>query len=313
MTEPVTDKKAVIFDVQSFSIHDGPGIRTNIFFKGCPLNCIWCHNPESKTSKPQLMYFKNRCTGCMSCVESCRTGAQIVLPDGTHDMKHENCIVCGKCLKVCCYDALKICGKTFHPDELCERIRGDIRYFSLKGETKKEQGGVTFSGGEPLQYAGFIKDFCALIPDVHTAMETSGHGNRAAFEKIINCIDLFLFDIKMMNNMEHTKYCGVGNDVIFANLKFLCENKKDIILRLPFIPGINDTTEQFNGIAELLEKHSEIKRAEIMPFHNFGLAKAEALGLEVPKELPRLNAGEDVIEKWLEEFKERGCTNVCCV
>jgi len=305
MTAPATDGKAPIFDVQSFSIHDGPGIRTTVYFKGCPLDCLWCHNPESKSAEPQLMYHRNRCSGCLACVSVCESGAQIILPDGTHGVMHGSCTLCGKCLEVCCYEAVKICGKMFSPQELYERAKGDLRYFALETGTKGENGGITFSGGEPLQYAGFIRGFCSLIPDVHTAMETSGYGDVKNLETIIDCIDLFLFDIKIMNSREHEKFCGAGNEVIFSNLDFLCKNKKEIILRLPLIPGINDTPEHFDGIAGLLRKYPEI-RTEILPYHNYGLAKAEALGLEIPPGLPSHSAGKAEAEKWLEEFRGRG-------
>ncbi|MCL2066694.1 MAG: glycyl-radical enzyme activating protein [Treponema sp.] len=310
MTEPATDRKAPIFDVQSFSIHDGPGIRTTVFFKGCPLDCVWCHNPESKRAEPQLIYYKNRCTGCLLCVETCKTGAQIILPGGAHGVIHEKCTLCGKCIKVCCYEAVKISGKIYSPEELYDRIKSDIRYFAL--ETGGERGGITFSGGEPLQYADFIKNFCSLIPGVHTAMDTSGSGDIKDFEKIIDCIDLFLFDIKAINSIEHKKFCGADNNKIFQNLKYLCKNKKDIILRLPIVPGINDTKEYFDGISEFLTKYPHIKHAEILPYHNYGLAKAEGLGLKIPAELPPLNTGKETVEKWLGEFAKRGMDNVRC-
>ena len=325
MTGSATDSKAPIFDIQSFSVHDGPGIRTTVFFKGCPLNCIWCHNPESKASRPQLLFYKNRCSGCLSCITLCETGAQILLPDGTHGIAHEKCTLCGKCTEICCYEAVKICGQFFSPKELFERIKGDMRYFALETGTKTlpheqgasgesaEQGGITFSGGEPLLYADFIKDFCSMIPDIHAAMETSGYGRIEDLEKIIDCIDLFLFDIKMMNNAEHYKLCGRKNDTILENLKFLHENKKDIILRLPLIPGINDTTEHFDGIAALIEKYPEIKKADILPYHNYGYAKAEGLGMEIPPELPSLNPGKEIIEKWRSEFRNRGLANIVLV
>ncbi|GHV94339.1 glycyl-radical enzyme activating protein [Spirochaetia bacterium] len=312
MIEPVTDNRALVFDVQSFSIHDGPGIRTTVFFKGCPLNCMWCHNPESKKAKPELVYHQNLCVGCLLCVGVCESGAQLVLPDGTHAVNHGACTGCGKCIEVCCYGALDISGKTYSPEELCEKISGDKRYFNLEGGKNGERGGITFSGGEPLRYAGFIANFCALIPGVHTAMETSGYGSREDFEKIIDCIDIFLFDIKMINAVEHKKRCGVDNELIFRNLEFLYASKKKIVLRLPLIQGINDTEEQFDGVAELLRKYPEIERAEILPYHNFGIAKAESLGIEVSPELPRLNAGKETIEKWLGASRERGCANVYC-
>jgi pyruvate formate lyase activating enzyme len=311
MTGPATDKGAVIFDVQSFSIHDGPGIRTTVFFKGCPLNCMWCHNPESKAAKPQMLFHKNLCTGCMLCVGVCETGAQLVLPDGSRDVNHKLCTGCGKCAEVCCYDALVISGRLYSPEELLKRLQSDMRYFSLKGKSG-EQGGVCFSGGEPLRHAGFIKTFCALIPDIHRVLETSGYGERKDLETILDCIDLFLFDIKFIDTEEHRKWCGIDNVLILENLAFLYAMKKRIILRLPFIQGINDTAKQFDGIAELLRKYPEIEGAEILPYHNYVIGKAESLGIAVPPELPRQSAGNEIREKWLEEFRARACTNVYC-
>ena len=159
-------------------------------------------------------------------------------------------------------------------------------------------------------YPGFINDFCSLIPDVHIAMETSGFGNTEDFEKVLNCVDLFLFDIKVMNPEEHKKFCGESNELIFFNLDFLYKNKKKIFLRLPLIQGFNDTEDHFLGITELLRKYPEIEKAEILPFHNLGAAKAEAIGLEVPSVLPRLNTGKETIERWLYEFRSRDCENV---
>jgi pyruvate formate lyase activating enzyme len=312
MTGPVTEKEAVIFDVQSFSIHDGPGIRTTVFFKGCPLNCMWCHNPESKGVKPQLLFHKNLCVGCMLCVGVCESGAQLVLSDGSRDVDHERCTGCGKCAGVCCYDALTISGKRYRPEELLERLRSDMRYFNLEGGKKKEKGGVSFSGGEPLGYAGFIKAFCGLIPGIHRVLETSGYGERKDVEELLDCIDLFLFDIKFIDPEEHRKWCGIDNTLILENLAFLYERKKEILLRLPFIQGINDTPTQFDGIAGLLRQYPEIMGAEILPYHNYVIGKAESLGRALPPELPRQSAGNEIREHWLEEFRARDCTNVWC-
>jgi len=303
MTGQPTDKNAAIFDIQSFTVHDGPGIRTTIFFKGCPLNCLWCHNPESKNKNSQIMFYKNLCTACMLCVNACGSGAQIISSDGTHNMLRENCKCCGSCLKVCCYDALKLCGKTYTVHELYEKIQSDIRFI-------KENGGITFSGGEPLTQADFIKDFCGLIPGIHTALETSGYANKEQLEKIIDCIDLFLFDIKIINNAEHKKYCKVDNELILSNLEYLYGKEKEIIIRLPIIPGINDTSLHFDAVSELLKKYPKIKKAEIMPYNNYGIAKMEALSIEIPKELPRVNPKKETVNKWLDELKKRGCGNV---
>ncbi|GHV42126.1 pyruvate formate lyase-activating protein [Spirochaetia bacterium] len=301
-----TDCRAPVFDVQSFSIHDGPGIRTTIFFKGCPLNCIWCHNPESKKAAPQLMFHRNLCTGCFLCIGACAYGVHSILLDGKHGVNFAACTGCGKCLEVCCYEALTITGALYSAEDLREKISGDIRYFALT----EGAGGVSFSGGEPLLYADAIAAFCRLMPDLHTVLETSGYGTREALEKLLDYIDLYLFDIKIVNGAKHKKWCGVDNAPILENLDFLYAEKKDIVLRLPLIPGINDDEEQFDGVAGLLRKYPEIRRAEILPYHNYGIGKAESLGLGIPPELPAAGAKPELTEKWLDAFRVRGCRQV---
>jgi pyruvate formate lyase activating enzyme len=309
MTVPAINRAAV-FDVQSFSIHDGPGIRTTVFFKGCPMDCLWCHNPESKSPSPQLMYQKNLCAGCLLCVKVCEQGAQFILPDGSHGLRREACTVCGKCLEVCCYGALSLSGSFYTPEELLEKIRGDFRYFSLGKKEGKPEGGITFSGGEPLLHAGFIRDFCRLVPGIHRAVETSGHGTKESVEKLLDCIDLYLFDLKIINREKHKKWCGFDNALILDNLDFLYAKKKRIILRLPLIPGINDDQEQFDGIAKILRRYPEIEGAEILPYHSYGTGKAEALGLPVSPELPARGASRGLADQWLEAFRTRGCARV---
>jgi pyruvate formate lyase activating enzyme len=310
MTVPAIDDRATVFDVQSFSLHDGPGIRTTVFFKGCPLDCAWCHNPESKKAAPQLMYHKNLCAGCFLCVKVCGQGAHVVLPGGTHGVRHDACTGCGTCLEVCCYGALTLSGSSYTQEGLLQKISGDIRYFSLGEKDNKPAGGITFSGGEPLLYADFIRAFCLLIPGIHRALETSGYGTREAFEKLLDCIDLYLFDLKIMNGEKHKKWCGRDNALILENLDFLYSRKKRIVLRLPLIPGINDDEEHFDGIAELLQRYPEIQGAEILPYHSYGTGKAEALGLRVPRELPSTGASREIAEQWLEAFRVRGCAGV---
>jgi len=304
MTEPLIESgseipSACIFDVQSFSIHDGPGTRTTIFFKGCPLDCLWCHNPESKNRNPQIMFFSSICSGCMACVKACKNGAQVILSSGIHGMLHDKCMLCGKCQEVCCYGALKLCGRFYTPLMLLEKIQSDIPYI-------KEHGGITFSGGEPLLHSIFIKDFCALLPDIRAAVETSGCAGRKALENVINCVDLFIFDIKTADNAEHIKYCGAENNVILSNLEYLYNNKKEIMLRLPVIPGINDTSQHFEAVSCLIKKYPEIKNVKIMPYNNYGLAKMEALGMKIPEALPLINPEKEIKDKWQKEFLKNG-------
>lgn len=310
MTEQAISQRATIFDIQSFSLHDGPGIRTTVFFKGCPLSCLWCHNPESNAARPQLMFHSKLCTGCMQCVPACRQGVhQVIEHEGNrmHVVDAGLCIGSGDCIKVCCYDALTLVGSLMTVDEVIDRVSKDLRYFALKGG----QGGVTFSGGEPMLHVPFIKALVSRMPGVNFCMETSGYAPRESFEEVLPCIDLFLFDYKMTSPSLHTQFCGKDNALILENLDYLYESGKPIVLRLPLIPTINDSADHFDGIASLLRRYPKILRAEVMPYHVFGLGKSEELGKEIPSLLPKTDASQSLVQTWLEELQSRGCTNIC--
>jgi pyruvate formate lyase activating enzyme len=248
----------------------------------------------------------------MLCAQVCVSGVHRFLDTGSeivHQIERKNCTLCGKCLDVCCYDALSLVGTAYTPGELYERIRGDLRYFPLEGKSG-ERGGITFSGGEPMLHYGFIRSFCELIPGVHRAMETSGFAPREYFEEVADSIDMFLFDYKITDGHKHTQYCGVDNAIILDNLAYLYSRSKEIVLRLPLIQGINDDTEHFDRIAELLRFHPKISRVEILPYHKFGIGKAGELGIGVPAELPGTDADTETVEKWFEALRQRGCVNV---
>ena len=296
-----TEAKAWIFDIQSFSLKDGPGIRTAVFFKGCPLRCQWCHNPESQVSRPQLMYRANLCVGCMRCVEACRHGAQLKVLAGSafvHVLDREKCVDCGECVESCCYGALEMAGREYTPSALLEEIRKDLRYFSLG-----EKGGLTFTGGEPMLYPDFIAEFCALAPEIHAAVETSGQAERETFEKVLDSIDLFLFDFKLGDSAEHEAWCGAGNSLIVSNLDFLHERGKEIVLRLPLIPGVNDTESHAQAVAEILRSHPGIKRADILPYHTYGLGKLDELGRLADLALPGKAMDPEQAEAWAERLR----------
>jgi pyruvate formate lyase activating enzyme len=201
-------------------------------------------------------------------------------------------------------------GENYSPQELYEKIKGDMRYFLLEGSGDNKSGGITFSGGEPMLYYRFIHKFCALIPGVHKAMETSGYVPKEYFENILDSIDLFLFDYKVSDSGKHKQYCGADNDQILKNLDYIYSENKEIILRLPLIPGFNDDDEHFDGIAELLQRHPDIKRAEIMAYHNLGIGKTKELGLPVHEELPSRDTDSVLVQRWLVSLQSRGCANV---
>lgn len=313
MIAPATEVKARVFDIQSFSLKDGPGIRTTVFFMGCPLKCRWCHNPESHSTLPQIMYHRNLCVGCMKCVDACKYGVHgIVLENGypVHVVENSKCVGCGECLKVCCYDALTLTGKEYTPATLLQQVEKDFRYFQLADVDGKFKGGLTFSGGEPMLHTDFMVDFCSLVPDVHTAIETSGFADTGEFEKLLECIDLFLFDFKLADPRKHAEWCGVDNFLILENLDYLYGKGKEIILRLPMIQGVNDSEDHFDAIAALLKKYPNIARAEILPYHTFGIGKSEELGLPVDPDVPAQDATKEDVRRWLDELGSRGCSKV---
>lgn len=305
-----TDLTAPVFDIQSFSLQDGPGIRTTIFFKGCPLRCLWCHNPESYLVKPQIMFRQNLCTGCLACVAVCSTGAQgVVTQDGQriHVLDQEKCAACGACLEVCCYDALELLGKRYTPRSLADVIRRDIGYYKL--DTNGQQGGITLSGGEPMLWADFLESFVKLLPGVNVAMETSGQAKTESYLRLAPNINLFLFDYKATDPEKHKKLCGVDNTLILHNLETLYRMGCDIVLRLPLIPGVNDDDGHLRGIAALLASHPRIRKAEIMAYHTLGIGKADGLGMVPALEgLPA--AGEEQKRAWLDRLHALGAEQV---
>ena len=313
MTEQHTKQKkehAVIFDIQRFSLQDGPGIRTTVFLKGCPLSCIWCHNPESWLVAPQLMYHSTMCVGCMKCVEDCPNHAHIMKEQNGnkfHDVDWSKCSGCGECIKVCNYDALSLMGKEHTPETLYEKIKGDILYFNL--DTNGEKGGITFSGGEPMLYYRFIKAFKKLASDIHIALETSGYAPTQHFAKLKDIIDLYLFDYKATNESKHQNLCGVSNKIILENLDYLCLAGNSIILRLPLIPDVNDEDEHLRGIAALLKKYPQIKKAQVMPYHTLGVNKRDELGM-YPQTWGDEEASEEKQKEWIKKLNSYGAINV---
>lgn len=304
----INEIKATIFDIQRFSVNDGPGIRTNIFFKGCPLRCIWCHNPESYKKEKQLSFIPTACTACGSCTDACSKGVnQLIEVEGRMCLAvdFELCDACGKCLEVCCYDARHIFGKEITVEELKREIEVDRSYFSVG-----EGGGITLTGGEPLMQIDFIDALLNALEGIHVCMETSGYAPKKYLERIWNKVDLFLYDYKVTDSEKHKKLCGVDNRQILENLDWLCEKKKDIILRLPLIQGVNDDDVHLQAIARLIQEHDNIRYGEIMPYHNLGIGKAEQIGLN-----------RDIVEKdnttpeqkatWIAKIKEYGTDRIC--
>jgi len=305
MTVSPTDSlKARIFDIQRLSLHDGPGIRTNMFFKGCPLSCRWCHNPEAQDPHTVLSYKANLCRGCRLC-SVCPQGVHRFTTDSrnpVHEVRFEDCIGCGECLKVCCYDALELVGSDYSVEELFQEIQSDLPYYPIG-----DGGGITFTGGEPMMQYRFISEFAERVSPIHLCMETSGYASKEAFLEILPKIDLFLFDYKMTDPEKHSEYCGADNALILENLELLHEEHADIILRLPIIPAVNDHDEHFQGIADVLNRFPRILHAELLPYHSMGESKAEQFGLNVSQCSPPTEAQK---HQWLSKIKGLGIDKI---
>ncbi len=260
-----------IFNIQRFSTSDGPGIRTVVFLKGCPLNCAWCHNPESKNCRRELFYKEGSCIGCGICGEICPLKSHI-FSGGTHELIRSSCILCGKCAQICPSGALEMCGENQSVDEVISAILRDAPFYQTSG------GGITLSGGEPLLQYEFSLQLLkkAKKHSLHTAIETSGYAQHN-LDEISRCVDLWLYDIKLMDEMKHIQYTGVSNRMILDNLHRLSSIGAKIILRCPIIPGVNMNEAHFDAIAALTRLDG-IEQIHIEPYHPLGISKAAQLG-----------------------------------
>ena len=255
--------KATIFDIERNSYVDGPGIRTTVFFKGCNLRCAWCHNPEGQSPKPQMMFYKNKCTGCGKCKEKCPNAL-------------EKCELCGKCTIYCPHDAREICGKEYTVDEVMREILKDKVFYENSG------GGVTFSGGECMLQIDFLEEILKVCKEngIHTAVDTAGHVPYEYFERILPYTNLFLYDVKCYDSEKHKKYTGVRNELILENLKKLLATGKSVWVRIPIIPTVNDTVEEIQRIKAYISSCGKPEKIELLPYHAMGEHKYAAINRE---------------------------------
>ena len=265
----------MIFDIQHFSLHDGPGVRSTIFFKGCPLSCKWCSNPESQQQYPQLLYFQNLCTLCGACIASCPSGA---LSADTKTISRENglCQTCGQCISACASKARLLSGRHVRVNEICSEVREHWRIFMNSG------GGITCSGGEPLAQPAFLRALLIKLHDelgFHTCLDTSGYAPWKILKDMLPHLDMILLDIKHMDNKAHQKGTGVANAPILQNAIELGKLKFPVTIRLPLIPKFNDTPNNLQRMGVFLKENS-LSSVEIMVYHKFGLSKYDALQME---------------------------------
>ncbi len=255
-----------IFNIQKFSTSDGEGIRTVFFFKGCPLRCVWCHNPESQSFEEQISYNPAKCISCGMCREVCRNGCHKIL-DSKHIFNRKNCLKCGKCARICPSAALEITGRNYTVTELVKKAEEDAEFYS-------DGGGVTLSGGEPFAQGGFALEFLKALKSkgLNTAVETCGYCNAEVIEAAIPYVDTFLFDCKAPDDL-HERFTGVKRDLIKRNMSVLASNNAKIVLRCPIIGGCNDIIRHYDNISVTA---TEIKAAhiELLPYHKLGVSKA---------------------------------------
>lgn len=267
-------KTATIFNIQKMSIHDGPGIRTTVFFKGCPLRCIWCSNPESQHIDKEIACFETRCVGCGYCSEVCPKGI-IERQKPYSIIDRSACDLCEICVKECCTNAKKLIGEDYDVENLLNEILKDKSFYDSSG------GGVTFSGGEPLMQGEFLVAILKACQEkgVHTAIETTGFANQELLGEAIKYLDLVFMDIKHMKSDIHLKLTGVPNEKILENLAFIAEKHDNIIVRIPVIPGLNADDENIRATADFVAAHG-IKKLELLPYHNLGEVKYGQLGMD---------------------------------
>ena len=263
----------LVFNIQRFSVHDGPGIRTTVFLKGCPLRCAWCSNPEGLTAAPQLMHVRNNCAGCLKCIEACPHGAASLTENG-RVVDPALCAACGACAKECYFDALKMEGKPMTVPELMRELRKDANHY------RRSDGGITLSGGEALAQPTFCAALFKACHDEgwHTAVETTAYVGRDSLDKVLPHLDLVLMDIKHADSAKHKEYTGVPNERILQNARYIAQyGGPRLVIRTPVIPGFNDTHEEILAICAIAESLPGVDTIHLLPFHRMGQNKYEHL------------------------------------
>ena len=291
-----------IFDIQRFSIHDGPGIRTTVFLKGCPLRCLWCGNPESIPGEPSLSYMKDKCIGCGACFDQCPQHALSPDPAGKAVVDRARCKSSGDCAPVCDPKALEMVGRVVTSGEVLDVVLRDKAYYRTSG------GGITLSGGEPLMQPDFAELLLveAKARGLHTVVETSGYAMWGAIRPLVPLVDLWLFDYKETNWQLHEKFVGKPNELILSNLKRLYKEDAKIQLRCPMIPGHNARREHLDGIVALAKSMPRIESVELLPYYDLWRAKLDRFGLKT--ELPESVKPPErrTVDGWKDYLRSRG-------
>lgn len=265
-----------VFDIKRYSIHDGPGIRTTVFLKGCSLRCLWCHNPESVEVGPELMHWPGRCTRCYACIEACPKGAIAKDAAGAVVIDRKACDLCGKCAEACLYDAMQMVGREMSVEEVLSEVEKDKIFYDQSG------GGVTLSGGDPFVQSAFAEallDGCRSR-GIPAAVDTAGFSRNGVLDRVASKAGLILYDLKCMDDARHKELTGVSNVPIIENLKRLAAGPTEVWVRIPLVSGVNDDDENVRRTIALLKSLKTIKKVGILPYHSGGLEKARRIGRE---------------------------------
>jgi pyruvate formate lyase activating enzyme len=299
------ERKAVIFNIQKYNMYDGPGVRTLVFFKGCPLRCKWCSNPEGQKQKPQVLFKKDLCVNCGACVSVCPVGVHKISPEtGLHEIDYSvDCIGCRKCENACTESALSVVGETKTISELMAIIEEDMPFYEVSG------GGLTLGGGEVLMQpeAAAALFMACKQRGINTAIETCGYAKAEALLKVAEFTDLFLFDMKHMNSERHHELTGVRNETILCNLETLLNNRFNVKVRMPLLKNVNDSEEEISQLIDFLtpfRDYRNFKGIDLLPYHKLGVNKYNQLGMIYPIEGDPSLSDEDLerIEGWIKKY-----------
>ncbi len=297
---------AFLFDIKRYSINDGPGVRITLFFKGCPLSCRWCHNPEGISPRTEKLYNRNRCIGCGSCVAACSEKALTLTATEGVITDPSRCTLCGKCAEVCPTKAMEMSGHDIPQEEIMQIIRKETDIMDQSG------GGVTFSGGEPLIYPEALKSLLISCGEegIHRAVDTSGHVRQSVVEEIMPHTDLFLYDLKLMDSNRHRRWTGVGNEQIIRNLKLIASGDTEYHIRVPLIEGVNCDDENIAATQLFLSGLKHMPRVVgLLPYHNIASKKYEKLG-DIYDEEGMKEPTKERVETILSLFRDKGFTTV---
>ncbi len=298
-----------VFAIKRFALHDGPGIRTTVFLKGCPLRCLWCHNPEGFCYERQLAFYSHLCTACDRCYGACVSGALTKASSPIEDYKKDECTLCGKCAEACPAGAVEMIGREAGGDEVVAEVARDKEFYARSG------GGMTVSGGEPLAQPDFTAELLsrAKALGIHTVLDTCGLAPYEVLAKCLEFTDHVYYDIKVVNDEKHRRWTGVSNGLILDNLRRVGASGKPLTLRIPLVKGLNDSPEDISGLTDLvacLPVLTDLRRVEIIPYHRIGEGKYKSLGLEYKFKSQELHSEEE-LRSLVRSFRERGLSVYC--